>query len=77
MKIIERGEEPELQPMRCRCNHCRTLFEFLPMEATYVSDQRDGDALKIGCPVCTRDCWVDPRNARANPMCSQGTKEQP
>lgn len=66
VKIIERGQEPELQPMRCRCNHCRTLFEFTALEAQYVSDQRDGDAYKVGCPVCKRDCWVDPRNAIVN-----------
>lgn len=58
VKIIKQGKVPETTPIRCSCNHCRTVFEFLPVEAKYVSDQRDGDAYKIACPVCKRDCWV-------------------
>jgi hypothetical protein len=58
VKIIEKGVLPEKQPLRCRCNHCKTLFEFTPLEAQYVNDQRDGDAYKIDCPVCQRECWI-------------------
>lgn len=57
MQILEKGVDPETTPVQHRCNHCRTLFEFLPGEAQYVPDQRDGDVYKIGCPVCRRDCW--------------------
>lgn len=64
VKIIEKGEVPELQPLRCRCTHCRTLFEFMPLEAKFVSDQRDGDAYRINCPTCTRECWVDANRRR-------------
>ena len=65
MRIIKKGEVPGTKPVECRCGNCRTLFEFLPSEAQFISDQRDGDAYKIGCPVCARDCWVDARKARA------------
>lgn len=64
MRIIEKGEVPGTKPIECRCQKCKTLFEFLPFEAQFVSDQRDGDAYKIACPVCRTDCWVDARKAR-------------
>ena len=54
MKIIERGTDPKTVPIRATCNHCRTVFEFHPIEAKYNSDQRDGDFYSIDCPVCKR-----------------------
>lgn len=52
MKIISEGVNPTLQPIRASCNRCRTEIEFLPFEAKYVSDQRDGDFYQVKCPVC-------------------------
>jgi ribosomal protein S27E len=54
MKIIKQGIAPESVPLHGRCNHCRTEIEFLPMEAKYNSDQRDGDFYSIECPTCRR-----------------------
>lgn len=55
MKIISRGEPPEIKPVRAECGHCHTVVEFLVVEARYVSDQRDGDYYSLKCPVCTRE----------------------
>lgn len=57
MKIIERGTDPNTTPIRATCNHCRTIFEFQPIEAKYNSDQRDGDCYSIDCPVCNRTVY--------------------
>lgn len=58
VKIIQQGTLPELRPYRCECTHCRTVFEFLRSDAEYVSDQRDGDFLRIDCPFCGKACTV-------------------
>lgn len=52
MKIIEQGALPEEKIYKVRCNNCSTLFEFKKHEAEYVSDQRDGDFLRVSCPFC-------------------------
>lgn len=52
MKIIRQGIDPAKQTVEVECNRCRTVIEFLPIEAKYVSDQRDGDFYQIDCPVC-------------------------
>lgn len=52
MKIIHRGERPEDQVYRAGCWRCATQVEFQRSEATYHSDQRDGDYLAVTCPVC-------------------------
>ncbi len=58
MKIISKGRKPEEKEYRVTCDDCDTVFEFKKREAQYVSDQRDGDALKIKCPVCNRMVWT-------------------
>ncbi len=58
MKIIERGIKPDDAVCKSRCMHCKTLVEFQRSEARYVSDQRDGDALVVACPVCEREIWA-------------------
>ena len=52
MKIIKEGVDPATQPMYATCSRCRTQIQFLPGEASYHSDQRDGDFYQIKCPVC-------------------------
>lgn len=59
MKIIERGTDPQSTPIRATCNHCKTVFEFHPIEAEYTSDQRDGNFYLIGCPVCKHTVTKD------------------
>lgn len=58
MRIIHRGTPPTEETRDCECRTCGTEFEFERREATVVPDQRDGDALKIECPVCRHACWV-------------------
>jgi len=56
VRIIKQGTIPENQPIQTDCNHCSTVFEFLPFEAQYNHDQRDGDYYSIACPTCKRTC---------------------
>ena len=59
MKIIKRGELPELQTYRTTCNNCHTGFEFLKQEAKARFD-RNEHYLTIDCPVCKRTVSVNP-----------------
>ena len=52
MKIISKGVDPATVPIIASCSKCKTQIEFLPCEAKYTSDQRDGDFYSIACPVC-------------------------
>lgn len=63
MKIIQKGVDPATQPIMATCNNCKTTVEFLPSEATYRSDQRDGDYYLLDCPVCNRAITRNVRNA--------------
>ena len=54
MKIIRKGTDPAAQPIRATCSNCKTEVEFLPHEARYSSDQRDGDSYSADCPTCKR-----------------------
>ena len=58
MKIIRQGKLPEERVYRIECSRCDTLFEFQRKEATFYSDQRDGDRLEIDCPHCGRECLI-------------------
>jgi hypothetical protein len=62
MKIVRQGVDQSKQPVQAECNHCHTVIEFLPFEAKYVSDQRDGDFYQIACPTCNN-------NITANVQC--------
>jgi endogenous inhibitor of DNA gyrase (YacG/DUF329 family) len=53
MKIISKGVDPKTMPIMATCNKCGTTVEFMPSEAKYSSDQRDGDFYTVECPVCT------------------------
>lgn len=55
MRIIERGTPPTEQPIEGRCRNCRTIFEFMRNEATFVPDQRDGNFWMVVCPVCNEN----------------------
>ncbi len=62
MRIISRGEVPDLKPIRFECNYCKTVFEATRQEASLVSDQRDGNFWTCLCPVCTRGATKDARS---------------
>lgn len=54
MKVIKQGTDPSTQPIHATCSNCKTEVEFLPHEARYSSDQRDGDFYSVDCPTCNR-----------------------
>lgn len=58
MRITKRGVLPATKVYQFECNHCHTEFECEQGEASYISDQRDGDYLAMACPVCGRSCTV-------------------
>lgn len=61
MKIIERGVFPEDREWKAICGHCRTRFECFEKEGQVELDQRDGNYLKVACPVCSRLCYGSPK----------------
>jgi len=56
MKIWHMGSLPANQLYSVTCRHCRTLFEFERREAEFFYDRRDGDFLRIKCPLCKFEC---------------------
>ena len=58
VEIIKRGTLPDEKTYETECRHCRTFFRFERREAHFVTDQREGDAVTIACPVCTTLVWV-------------------
>lgn len=61
VEIIKRGELPEKQEFQTTCTNCKTEFKFTRGEASDGSggDQRDAGLLKIPCPLCKKECFVD------------------
>ncbi|MBB0100129.1 hypothetical protein [Ralstonia pickettii] len=57
MKIIERGTLPGEREWKAKCTHCGTHFEFKQREGNFHSDQRDGNYMTVGCPVCNYICY--------------------
>lgn len=55
VKIIRPGKKPEDVIHEVECRHCTTVFQFTRGDAETVSDQRDGDFLRIACPFCKQD----------------------
>lgn len=55
MKVLKRGLDKSERLHRATCNACDSELEFKQKEATYVSDQRHGDFLRVICPVCGAD----------------------
>ena len=52
MRILREGKRPENKLYQVECRECKTEFEFVRSEATLTFDNRDGDFLTIGCPLC-------------------------
>jgi len=57
VEIIKEGKKPSDKSYEAKCRECETTFRFKRSEAGYVSDQRDGDALVIACPLCNARVW--------------------
>ena len=51
-EVLKRGITEDEKVYDATCMKCKSLLRFKRADAEYVSDQRDGDYLKINCPVC-------------------------
>jgi len=60
IEVLTRGIAPLDVTYEVWCQCCRSHLRFKRQDATPSSDQRDGDALKITCPVCTATVWARP-----------------
>ncbi len=58
VEVLRKGDRPEDRVYTGTCIQCRSLLRFKRSEARFVSDQRDGDAVVVECPVCKKDLWV-------------------
>jgi hypothetical protein len=57
MRIIKRGQIPELVVHTFTCTNCKSVIEALGSECTSSSDPREGQILKIQCPVCYKEIY--------------------
>lgn len=58
VEILSRGEKPQDRSYTAQFRKCSTVFRFKHSEATEVPDQRDGDMVRIDCPVCKNPVHV-------------------
>ena len=58
MRIIRTGQLPSEIVYNTTCRNCNTHFEFKASEAQFIGDQRDGDCLKVECPLCNKSAYV-------------------
>lgn len=60
MKILSKPATVAEWKMENTCNNCQTKVELQLQDfKTYVSDQRDGDAVTYECPTCNKLVWLD------------------
>lgn len=52
IEVLKRGVTEDEKVYEAVCFSCKSHLRFKRSDAEYVSDQRDGDYLKINCPVC-------------------------
>jgi RNase P subunit RPR2 len=64
MEILSRGQLPEDKTYEGSCHNCHTHVRFKKREAEYIDDQRDGDCVKVNCPVCGHAIYVDAKLGR-------------
>lgn len=58
MKIIKKGSLKG-KKYRHTCDKCETIFEFFEKEAKFDSSPKNEAYLKIKCPVCKKECYID------------------
>lgn len=63
VEILKRGELPAKQVFMGSCFYCKTEVRCAREDGVFSSDQRDGDMLKIDCPVCHHQMWAYPKRA--------------
>jgi len=57
MEVLFRGTSPLEREIESTCNTCSTVVRFKICEGTIVYDQRDGNSVKVTCPVCGNSIW--------------------
>lgn len=62
MRVIKPGINKGEDLYQAICNNCRCEFEFKRLEATEHIDPRDGRYLRIECPTCIKDVFVNVRS---------------
>jgi hypothetical protein len=58
MEIIKIGKLPEEEMFHGDCTYCKTEFKCKRYEGRYESCQRDGDFLRVKCPLCKREAFA-------------------
>ncbi len=58
VEVVKRGNPKGEEVRETTCPRCLSELRFKRSEARHVSDQRDGNALVITCPVCNRENWI-------------------
>lgn len=58
MKVLKQGQLPGDKKYRATCMNCKSEIEFQRKEAEWVADQREGDFLRVSCPVCQQRIHV-------------------
>lgn len=48
----------QVKEFETSCQDCDTVVALEARDCTYMSDQRDGNAVKWKCPTCKRENWV-------------------
>ncbi len=67
VEILERGQVPADRVYVAQCPTCGSRLRFKMSEARYSTDQRDGDAVVVTCPVCTGQVWTDAKAYQKTP----------
>lgn len=52
IEIIKQGRLPEEKRWSFICRNCDTHFTAQKKDGQYFSNQRDGEALTVSCPLC-------------------------
>lgn len=58
MEIIKRGKIPEEKEAEGTCHNCGTVIRAKRSEGKTIYDQRDGDYVRLACPVCTQTITI-------------------
>lgn len=75
MKILKAGTPPSERWYEGKCYSCLTEVEFQAKEAKLQVDQRDGDYLKVTCPICSHAITVQASKYKTKPTESASWKD--
>jgi len=55
MEIVKMGKLPEEQLFHGTCYNCKTEFRCKKSEGRYENSQREGEFLRVKCPLCNKE----------------------